>query len=136
MGNATIIIGIACVTIIISYIMFKLNQGAYNQNGEKEGDNHAFLQILMFFFIVLMIFLIGKVTVDDKDNCVWNVINSTTIGANTQYTYDYQCSTNANTTSLTFYKLVNAFVYLVFAYVFIFYGYKILKTFIEWVQQK
>ena len=114
MGNPTLLIGIGIVTFCLIYMFFKLGEQATHEN------NHFPLQLLMLFLILSSFTLIGKVTLDDKDFCSWNVVNATTSGATTTYDYDYQCSTNPNTTAETFYRVSIWIFRLVGLYVFIY----------------
>lgn len=123
MGNPTLLIGIGLVTFALIYMFFKLGDKATE-------DNHHFpLQLLMLFIILSLFALMGKVSLDDKDFCSWNVVNSTTIGYTTTYGYDYQCETNPNTTADTFYKISLWIFRLVSLYVLGYLIYYIFKWF-------
>ena len=123
MGNPTILIGIGIVTFALIYMFFRLGDKATEKN------NHFPLQLLMLFLILSCFTLIGKVVIDDKDYCSWNVVNSTTTGATTIYGYDYQCESNTSNTPDTFYKLVLWVFRLVGLYVLIYIIYYILNWF-------
>lgn len=130
MGNVTILFGIAFVTIILVYMFFKLGDNAVRHG--KGNTNHFLLQVLLLFFIISAVPLMGKVSLDDKDFCSWNVVNSTTNGYTTSYDYDYQCEPNPNTTSDTFYDLTVWFFRLVASYVVYYFIYEVLK-YLNWV---
>ena len=128
MGNVTVLFGIAFVTIILVYMFFQLSK-----NGKDDPSRgHFALQMILLFLILSSVALIGKVTLDDKDYCSWNVINSTTTGATTTYGYEYQCETNTNSTPDIFYKTTAWFFYIVSSYVFFYFIYEVLK-YLGWV---
>jgi len=129
MGNATILIGIAIVLFTFVYMFFKLGEQARENAKTGASGNHFLLQILILFLILSSLALVGKVSLDDKDYCSWNVVNSTTIGATTTYDYDYQCETNTNSTPLTFYKLTVWFFGIVATYISVYFFYAVMKTF-------
>ena len=128
MGNVTILFGLAFVTIILVYMFFKLGEGAM-RDGKR---NHFLLQILLLFFIISAVPLMGKVSLDDRDFCSWNVVNSTMTGYTTSYDYEYQCETNTHTTPDTFYNLTVWFFRLVSGYVVYYFIYEVLK-YLNWV---
>jgi len=109
-------------------MFFKLSD-----NASKDATRgHFLLQLLLLFLILSSVNLIGKVSLDDKDYCSWNVVNSTTTGSSTSYDYEYQCETNTNTTPDIFYKITTWFFRLVSSYVFFYFIYEVLK-FLGWV---
>ena len=123
MGNPTILIGLGITTFALMYMFFKLGQNTSKDN------NHFPLQLLFLFLILSCFTLIGKVSLDDKDFCSWNVVNSTTIGSTTEYSYLYQCSPNPNTTADTFYRVSVWIFRLVGFYVFLYVLYWVLRYF-------
>jgi FtsH-binding integral membrane protein len=123
MGNPTILIGIGLVTFALIYMFFKLGQNAQADN------NHFALQLLFLFLILSCFTLVGKVALDDKDFCSWNVVNSTVSGYTTTYGYEYQCETNPATTSEIFYKVSVWIFRLVGFYVFVYMFWWALKYF-------
>ena len=121
MGNPTILIGIGLVMFGLIYMFFKLGDKA------DENNNHFPLQLIMLFLILSSFTLIGKVALDDKDYCSWNVVNSTISGATTSYDYDYMCETNTNTTADIFYNVSTWIFRIVAGYVVIYIMYYVLK---------
>ncbi len=128
MGNVTILFGIAFVTFILVYMFFKLSETLNSQRSK----GHFLLQLLILFLILSSIMLMGKVSLDDKDFCSWNVVNSTTTSDTTSYAYEYQCETNTSATPNIFYRLTAWFFYIVSIYIFIYFIYEVLK-FLGWV---
>ena len=120
MGNLTLLIGIGICAIIFIYMFFKLGE-----TKTTDGKSHFLLQILMLFFVIMSIFLIGKTTLDDNNNCSWNVINQTVSGDTTTYTNSYECSAITNNTANVFYKMATWFASIVAGYVFIYFTYQI-----------
>lgn len=122
MGNLTVIIGIGIVTAILVYMFFKLN----GERDEEGNNKHFLFQVLILVFILVSLLLIAKVTLDDTDFCDWNVANTTettNVTTNTTlitYINEYQCSDNANNTSLTFYKAMTYFIIIVSGYVLVY----------------
>jgi len=122
MSNLTLIIGIGIVLAILTYMFFKLS----GERDEEGGNKHFLFQILILVFMLACLLLIAKVTLDDSDFCDWNVANTTEVTNQTtntttiSYINEYQCSTNTNNTSLTFYKAMTYFIIIVSFYVFIY----------------
>ena len=116
MGNITILFGIGLVAFIFTFLF-----GLLSMNRDGEGQSkHPIIQILILAFIASLMLIAGKVALDDKDNCAWNVVNATVSGDTSTYGYEYQCSTNPNESAGIFYKMITWFAYFLSAYLFVF----------------
>jgi hypothetical protein len=122
MGNVTLLLALGIFGFMLLFMFFKLR----SDGQEKE---HFFLQLLVLGFLLGVFLLIGKVGLDDKDFCSWNVANSTASGDVTSYVYHYDCEVNTNTTSDTFFVSITWLVRCVVIYVFIFFFLDLLKRF-------
>lgn len=105
----TLIIGAGILLMAVTFLMLKL--------GEKEENEHFFLQLLLFGVIFGLVLVIGKASFDEKDYCSWNIANSTIIDASTtSYGWMYQCETNTTNTASVFYGIITWFVRIVAGY--------------------
>ena len=121
MSNITILIGIGIFLFTSLYMFFKLGEQKAVNN-----KNHFLLQLLLLFFIISSVTLLGKVSYDAQDNCSFEMINSTIASNVTAYEYDYLCVDNINVTGLTFYKSTLWFFRLIALYVFGYFVYEVL----------
>ena len=133
MANLTLLIGLGIFIFTCVYMFFKLSEQKITQElqGEKP-TNHFVLQLMILFFILSSVLLLGKVGIDDSNHCDFVVTNSTIVGNVTNNSYDYLCSTNTNSTSFTFYKITLWFMRLLTAYIFIYFTYEVL-IYLCWV---
>jgi hypothetical protein len=120
MGNLTLLIALGIFGFMLLFMFFKLR----SDGGESE---HFFLQLLVLGFLLGVFVLIGKVGLDDKDFCSWNVANATISGDTTVYVYDYECDTNVRTTSTNFYDLITWLIRCVVVYVVLFFFYDLAR---------
>lgn len=125
-----IIAGIGLTIFLLAYIMFKLKTDV-----NDGGQNHFILQLILMFFIVGLIALLGKATLDSGSVCNWNVINQTVTANTTTFVNSYQCATPVTNTSLNFYKASLWIVRILFTYIFLYIAYEVLK-YIGWVVPK
>lgn len=116
MSGLTLVVGLGIVGLLLMLLFFKLGEG----EGER---SHWILQVLMLGFIVGVMVLIGKATMDDQDNCSWLTNSTTVTGNTTSYTHVYTCNDNANNTARTFYdvtvwilRIVGIYILLYFAW--------------------
>lgn len=119
MGGSVLIGGLGIALAVFVAIFYKLSQN------EDEGFGHFALQILFLGFIMGGLVLVGKATLDYKDNCAWLVSNSTTSGTTTNYNYTYECSENTNNTSTTFYKSTLWVMIITSIYLLVYFAVKI-----------
>ena len=68
MGNITILIAAIAVCFILVYFFFKLGENKNDEAGEKK-QNHFLLQILILALLMGSLLVIGKVALDDSQNC-------------------------------------------------------------------
>ena len=111
------------VGLILVFLFFKLGS---NEQGEEK---HYFLQLLLLFFILGVVVLLGKVGLDYKNPCAWLVANDTTLGNTTSYQYTYQCGTETNTTANTFYNLTVWIMRIVATYTCLYFLWELLVFF-------
>lgn len=123
MNNFALLVGLGIFAFLLVYMFFKL--------GERGDGKHYVLQVLMLGFILLVFVLIAKATMDEKDYCSWNVVNSTTVGTYNVYNYDYLCKTNTHNTTDSFYETVMWVVRVVGFYMFFYFIYEVIKYFYE-----
>jgi ABC-type thiamin/hydroxymethylpyrimidine transport system permease subunit len=97
MSGGVIVASLGVVGAILAFMFFKL--------GEREDGKHYALQVIILAFILGVVVLLGKTSVDYQDNCSWLVSNSTSVGFTTNYHYSYECSDNTNNTATSFYKI-------------------------------
>lgn len=124
MGNITLLIGIGIFAIICIYMFFKLGE---QQKETKQ--SHFILQLLILFFVLISLVLVGKVGLDDSNHCEFVNSNSTIVGNVTTNDYVYLCETNINSTSNIFYKTTLWFMRLILIYMFIYFTYEVLIYF-------
>jgi len=114
----------------MAYILFNL------KSGTADGKNHFLLQLLLFFFIIAGVVMLGKATLDtSQNNCEWLVANSTVSGNVTTNVHSYQCSANADNTGFIFYKGTLWFARLAALYIFVHFMWYMLQ-YIGWVVPK
>ena len=136
MANLTLLIGIGIFLFTCVYMFFKLSdQQLRAKLTDQEAPNHFILQLMILFFILSAVVLVGKVSLNSNDDCSFEVINSTIVGNTTTYAHDYVCVSNPSTTALTFYKSTLWFMSLILSYIFIYFIYEVLK-FEGWVVPK
>lgn len=155
-----VLVGIGITAFLLLYLMFKLKTDV-----DAGGQNHFILQLLLLFFIIGTIALLGKATMDESSNCEW-LTNQTSelyvygnnftgyhwdydtgtapdgpqvdaylFHKNITYDYGYYCSDSINNTGLNFYKTIMWLVRLLFTYIFLYLTYEILK-YLGWVVPK
>ena len=124
MGGAILISALGFVGLILGVLFLKL--------GQNEDQKHYPLQILLLFFILGIIVLMGKTTLDYKDNCAWLVSNDTVAGNTTIYQYAYTCSANTANTSNTFYEWTIWIMRIIALYMCAYLIYSVLK-YMGWV---
>jgi hypothetical protein len=90
------------------------------------------LQLICLGFLLGTFILVGKVTLDDKDFCSWNVANATVSGDLTVYDYEYECSTNTKTTNTSFYTMITWLIRCVVIYIVFFFFYDVVKRTFGW----
>ena len=112
MSGIVLIAGLVGVGLLLLLLFFKLSDG--------DNKKHFILQLIFLSFIMFVIVLIGKTSIDYKDNCEWLVDNTTTVGNFTSYNHSYTCNTNSTTTSSTFYQLTLWLMRITFVYLFLF----------------
>lgn len=128
MGNLTLLVALGIFGFMLLFMFFKLRS-------DGQESEHFLLQLLVLGFLLGVFVLIGKVGLDDKDFCSWNVANSTVSGDVTVYDYDYECSTNTKTTSTNFYSLITWLIRCVVIYVVLFFFYDLTKR-LGWIGGK
>jgi hypothetical protein len=119
----TILVGaLAIVAAILCFLFWKLSQEIDSKYGYA-------LQIFVFAFLLGVIMLLGKVSLDYKDNCSWLVSNSTISGSTTSYSYSYTCSTNTNNTARIFYEVTLWLTRIVMTYLFLAFAFEMINYF-------
>lgn len=126
MAGSILVASLIGVALILVYLAIKLTE----RDSSGLGD-YAILIILIGFLLGILL-LLSKSAVDYEDNCGWLVTNSTTSGSSTNYSYDYVCEENPNTTANTFYNLTLWVVRLVIAYVIIGFFFQLFEYFGWW----
>jgi len=101
MGNELLFFGILAVSFLVIYIISRINIDNEHLKGLNIG-----LQLFGLGMVVILMILLPKVVMDDKDFCAILVENATVSGDSTSYDYVRSCFDNPNTTSTTFYKAV------------------------------
>lgn len=125
MSGTILVAALGICSALLLFLFFKLG----DEQKEESGWTKYPLQIIILGFLLGMIVLLGKATLDYNDNCAWLVNNSTSLSnSTTSYQYSYSCSTNTNTTASAFYqltlwimRLVTAYLVLAFAFELILY---------------
>lgn len=112
MSGTVLIAGLSAVGILLLLLFFKLSDG--------DNKKHFILQLVFLSFIMFVIVLIGKTSIDYQDNCSWLVTNSTTVGSLSSYNYAYTCNPTSNNTQSTFYQLTLWLMRITFVYLFLF----------------
>lgn len=125
-----VIIGISATIFLLAYIMFKLKTDV-----DAGGQNHFILQLILMFFIVGLLALMGKATLDSSQPCQWLVVNQTVTGDTTTFTNEYVCDEATSNTGLNFYKAIMWTVRILFTYIFLYIAYEVLK-YLGWVVPK
>lgn len=128
MGNLTLLMALGIFGFMLLFMFFKLRS-------DGQESEHFLLQLLVLGFLLGVFVLIGKVGLDDKDFCSWNVANSTVSGDTTVYVYDYECSTNNKTTSTSFYTLITWLIRCIVIYIILFFFYDLAKR-LGWISGK
>lgn len=116
-----LIIGLGISAFLVLYFVFLWDK--------KE---HIFLRILGSFFFVILLFLIPKAALDYDDHCevVVNLTkstyhnNSVLLYKNETYTHDYVCVEQERSTSSIFYKTILWFQRIFFAYILVYFIYR------------
>jgi hypothetical protein len=101
LGNELLFIGIIATSFLIFFIISKISISDENFKWVNVG-----LQIFGLGMIIILMILLPKVVMDDKDFCAVLVKNATISGSTTSYDYERTCFDNPNTTSTIFYKIV------------------------------
>jgi len=116
MSGTILLGGLGIVAAILCFLFWKLSQ-------EIDGGSRYPLQVVVFFFLLGIILLIGKVSVDYKDNCEWLLNNTVIVGNTTNYNHTYQCNTNTNgsqsifyTITLWIFRITSAYLFFTFAF--------------------
>jgi len=130
MGFA-VLFGIGIVAFLFLYFLFKLReQGQIDDAAGKQSlFSHFPLQILLLFFFVAALLLVGKVTLDNSASCAWLLTNATVESGVTAYQYDYLCEDSPYATANIFYKLITWFARLIGIYLLIYFTWKALAYF-------
>lgn len=121
MSEAILLAGLTIVAAIILVIFITL------RNSEAVGL-YA-LQIILIGFLLGIIVMIGKVSIEGYDHCSWLVVNSTTSGSTTEYSYDYLCDVNTNSTAGTFYEITLWIMRLTTAYLILAFAFEAIEYF-------
>ena len=130
MGFA-VLFAIGIVAFLFAYFLFKLReQGSIDDAAGKQSlFSHFPLQILLLFFFVGALLLVGKVAVDNSDPCAWLPMNATVNGSVTTYDYDYFCEDSPYNTATIFYGLTLWFARLMGIYLVLYFTWKTLAYF-------
>jgi len=122
MSGGVLVASLSIVAFILLFLYWKLSD-------EDGGSNRYPLQVIVFAFLLGIILLLGKVSVDYKDNCSWLVSNSTVSGSTTSYGYSYTCSTNVEKTANLFYDITLWIVRIITIYVFLIFAFAVMNFF-------
>lgn len=126
MGGSVLVAALG-VTALILLILF------YYLSSENSKSRYP-LQVIFFAFLLGVILLLGKTTIDYEDNCSWLVDNSTVVGNVTSYEHSYQCSENTNSTANTFYNITLWVIRLVSAYLLLAFAWEAI-TYFGWMKR-
>lgn len=129
-----VIIGIGITIFLLAYIMFKLKTEVDDSTGENK-QNHFILQLILLFFIVGLLALMGKATMDNSKDCSWLIANQTVSGNTTIFNNEYVCSDSITNTGLNFYKAIMWAVRIIYLYIFGYIVFEVLK-YLGWVVPK
>ena len=134
MGSAIILAGITVFCFILVYMFFKLNDiKIKNPDGNQTGT--FLLQLLVLLFLLSSIVLLGKATLDARNECAFINSSTTVDGATTNYNYTYICEEDTRNTVNIFYYLIMGFVSILFLYLSVMFVYSVL-TYLGWVVPK
>jgi len=128
MGSFSLILGAGILALISGYVLFKLAE----RGRDKEFESHNALQILMFFLLISSLFLVGKASYDDRHYCDYVVNQTTIIGNQTVYEYDYMCSTNDSSTGVWLYKIPLFIIQIAVIYLILYLFKMIYKAYKNW----
>lgn len=110
-------IGVSFILIALFYVL-----------GQDE-ETHYALKVILLAFILGIIVLLGKVSIDEQNYCDLVVSNSTVSGNTTSYSYDRVCEVNANSTASAFYNITLWVMRLVTLYLIISFSFQIFNYF-------
>jgi len=108
----------------ISVVCFALLYSAFNVDKE-----HTLLRIILIMSALFLLLLVPKSNLDDKDNCSFEVSNSTINYNTTSYNYDYFCSSNTNQTAETFYGRYLTLLIIISTYIIVFFSKDVVMFF-------
>ena len=123
MANITLLIGIIAICFFLIYLVINIKIGDTSWN--------VVFQLLGLVVVFVLMLLIPKTGLDDKNFCYLTISNSSTVGDVTSYEYSRTCFDNPNNTSNTFYKSFNVFLYILIGLLFVFFSYFLIKKLIE-----
>jgi hypothetical protein len=122
MAGSILVASLGIIAAVLCFLFWKLSE-------ENSGEKRFPLQVIIFGFLLGVIVLLGKASVDYEDNCSWLVDNSTTVGDTTTYGYSYQCSENTNTTATTFYSVTLWIMRVTTLYLFFSFAFELFQWF-------
>ena len=115
MDSLALIVCIAFVIGLFTYVMFKLENG------------HGLLKLFFFFAVIFLILLLPKIAIDESSYCEI-LTNTTTLTANTTaYTYERVCFTNTKTTANTFLSSIVWAQRIIITYMILYLAFTALK---------
>lgn len=114
----SIIIAIGALTFLFAYLFISMG---------RDSKEHFIFQVLLFFFILAGVFLMGKAAYDNPDSCEWLLNSTVTSGNTTTYFNEYHCAESPQGTSTTTLKLTTWFFRVSVIYIFIYFVYKVLE---------
>lgn len=119
MGSEVLLITIIGFTAILSYLFvnFKANDSILN----------LIIQGLGVGFIIVLVFFLPKIAIDEQNYCVTVVDNATQVGATTSFDYERVCFENTSGTSSLFYVLSLWFMRVMASFLFIYFIYYVFK---------
>lgn len=138
MPELTLILSAGMVAFICLYMLFKISESSVKRReaGQDNPNKHYALQLILIGMAVMCVLLIGKASYDDRDYCSFNTVNATESGATTDFGYEYQCSTNTNSTSSEFYQLTAWFARVMGIYLLGYVLYEIGSMMYRWYKKK
>ena len=117
MSGLTLVASLGIVGLLVALLMFKL---------DSQDNKHIFLQVIFISFLLGIVVLLGKASLDYNDNCGWLVSNETVEGNSTIFANNYVCNTNTNTTANTFYQWTVWIMRVTFVYMIAYFIYELL----------
>lgn len=127
-----VIIGIGVVAFLALFMVFKLRDSPTESLQGNTRTKHFILQfIFVFVFLFCLLFLANGIQKADTNHC--ELVN--TVNTSATPSYSYECYNTGSTNGTGFYNMAVWTVGLVFAYIFFYFIYEVLK-FIGWVVPK